>query len=286
MTRVIQALTFLIALLVASRATAQLQVLHSTFNPVPGSADALAYGSAPLSSIDPAVKFCLWTSQVNAIWPDPPSNAQVQTIANLQLNGGHNPYADYYKYWDTVVTVPKGTFVLLDGEGRTDAAILDMVTRFKSYAGSSANFSVYGLRYTLSYGSIDWLADNQYVWTRSYTARAAQIKSITDKMPVILIECYPFDPVDTWLKGWDMQVTNLRRLYPNKKLACITRGDKQVTQSNGTIKLVPLTYMERRAVTWWVNARFDMAIVWGYRNLQLQYAHDLVYPYGWDATIK
>jgi hypothetical protein len=145
---------------------------------------------------------------------------------------------------------------------------------------------VYGLFYWLSYPTAQpadsWLAENQFNWTRNFEMRREQLKDVVDLMPAVMIEAYPYDPLDTCLRSWDFQVANLRRLYPNKKLAVITRGFKP----DGKGEYLHLSGEETKKLASWARSRFDLIIVWGWRAWNLDYCRELVHPPGWDAEIK
>jgi hypothetical protein len=174
--------------------------------------------------------------------------------------------------------------------GVADDAIRDMVKRYRAAAGPRPKFCVYALRYTLSDGAWEWWAANQFGWTRSFEARRQQIKDITDQVPILLLDLYPNeDRLDEQLKALDFFVTNLRRLYPDKKLYVITRGDSfppGFTWTNGmsTHRMDP-ELMERMAA--YIRSRFDGAIVWGIRGAgNVEFAEKILRPRGWDAEIK
>lgn len=283
---------FLFALLIlATQAYAQtFTVIQTTWNPAPESVEAKQWGIVPRNEFPPEVKDGYWTANSTRVWAVPPTTQQVQTAAQISTVGGPNPYGAAS---GQVPTFPKNTFVMLDAENREDAtgnnnaAVLDMVMRYREAGGSRTHFTVFAMRYTLSNGAWPWWAENQFGWTRSFEAERVQLKPITDQMPILLLDLYPNEEkIDQQLAALDFFVTNLRRLYSNKKLYVITRGDSFPPGSNGAYThIMDPELMERMAA--YIRSRFDGAIVWGIRGAgNVKFAKTILRPRGWDAEIK
>jgi hypothetical protein len=286
-------LLFIVAALLAvagyALAADTFAVYHATWNPPAGSDDAKQWGVVPLSAYPKEVKYCLWSTPNRLLLDVPPTDRQVQRLADACVNGGPNPLRDIDPNCDVPV-VPKGSLLLLDGEGRDDATMFAAIDKARAYGGSRFAFTTYALRMTLSDGAWEWLADSQFVWTRSFEARRLQVRGAIDQQRIVMLELYPVEgSIDLQLRAMDFTVANLRRLYPDKKLYVITRGDSfppGFTWTNGmsTHRMDP-ELMERMA--WYIRSRFDGAIVWGIRGAgNVEFAEKILRPRGWDAVIK
>jgi hypothetical protein len=202
----------------------------------------------------------------------------VQTVANLAVNGGPNPYTPISAGTD-VDPYPPGTFVLLDGEGRSDAQVQRFVNQYRSYGGGKVPFGVYGFWPVPEDGAAEWRAvDNPY-WLGDCERRAAAAAKLAAKMPVLVNQLYLEDnkPDDQQYAAFDFDLAVTRRLFPGKPVYVITRGDRIVyplgpdgqamRDAHGTYATTtaPLTEAETLRLALFVRPRYDAAIVWGIR---------------------
>jgi hypothetical protein len=253
----------------------EFKIYHSTSNNVP----ATSKSYVPLTSIPTGVNLCLWTASNHLIWADPPTDAQVQSIARTAINGGPAPYAALDPAHWSGVTMPAGTLVMLDAEGRTDDKVnkfLDQyvywVNKLKPAGTVAPPYCVYSF-----YPSCDpsmnftWRAFNMINITRASEARAAATAKIVAKVPVLLLENYPQLAKDDNLvfAAWEFDIANARRLFPSKQLYAIARNDRGAA---GSTEMLTPEQTERLAL--FLRSRYDGVIVWGDRakNLPLMQA--------------
>jgi hypothetical protein len=248
-----------------------MKLYHSTWNDQ-------TKPSVPLSEIPAGVEACFWTGSNSGVWLNPPTTRQVQTVAGIAVNGGANPYKPISPATD-IDTYPAGTFVLLDGEGRGDAAIERMVNQYKSYGGGKVPFGVYGFWPVPEDGAAVWRAfDNPY-WLGDAEKHAASVAKLAAKMPVLVNGLYLENnkPDDQQFLAADFDLAVTRRMFPNKPVYLITRGDRIVyrlgadglAERDADGNYITSTEVMSDAELWrlalWTRARFDGCICWGVR---------------------
>jgi hypothetical protein len=249
-------LTLILAvLLLAVRAAlaADFRVFQATWN------EPATTQPVPLTAIPPVVERCLWTATHGAVWPDPPTWLQVQAFARVAVKGGPTPYAGVVPQW-TETPYRADTFVLLDGENRTDDDIARFVNQYRlacSQFGRIPAFGVYAIRYSPPDQSYTDAADDNVANVRGYERRRDEIAGLVKSVPVIVLEEYIYPPSDQWMRARETELAIVRRLYPNKPVYALARGD-----INGTL------YDDgfRGRYVRWLRSRFNGVICWGERK--------------------
>src|SRR5689334_17210224 len=83
---------------------------------------------------------------------------------------------------------------------------------------SSPNFCVYAFRYGPQNSRFEESRDHSPDLVRQMEKRKTEINDIVEKMPVLVVEFYIYEPLHEWLEARAFGVETLRRLYPGKPI--------------------------------------------------------------------
>jgi hypothetical protein len=274
MKQLFASLLVILSVFVGIPARADFHLYHATWNDPASTQPAVSVDQLPRG-----VAPCLWTATRTDVWANPVTADQVKHVAAIARAGGtFNWRMDN----EGLVDVAPGAFVMLDGEStqrpedefgsRSDAEIRRMIDLYRYWyaraAGpkSSANFCVYAFRFDM--GGATWQEGRDRVprVILSMEQRKAEFGDVVQKLPVLLVEMYVYDPFDEWLEARSAGIENLRRLYPGKPVYGLVRGDVPFGTNAGPYPAAFLGKYVRRC-----RSALDGVIVWGDRagNMEL-----------------
>lgn len=264
MKQLFASLLVILSLFVGIPARADFKLFHATWNDPASTQPYVLTSDLPL-----ACQPCLWTATRSDVWANPVTVDQVKLVAATARAGGT---FNWRRDNNGLLDVDAGAFVMLDGEGdvygsRSDAELRRMIDLYRYWyarspgAKSSANFCVYAFRYGPPNGQWHDAMDRKLELVRGCEARKAEVGDLVQKMPVLLIEWYVYDPLDEWLEAREFEVETLRRLYPGKPVYGLLRCDDPL---KGPYPTPFLEKYVRRA-----RSALDGGIVWGDRLRQL-----------------